>query len=195
MSSTIRTAHLWVVMVAVARISAACGDNAGTAVNPASPSGLGASSTSGAVIVGRVNSVASAGSGAAAAERWSASGFSTMATTGITVTIVGTSVSTQVDGSGQFTLTGVPPGDVTLRFSGSGSDATVTLRGVSATDRIEISVTLNGSGARLDSDRRSSSSNGVLVNGRITGLDTPTRTLQADGQTVMVPTTAAIRHG
>jgi hypothetical protein len=66
---------------------------------------------------------------------------------------------------------------------------------VEADDRIEISVTLNGNQARLNSDRRSSSSNGVLVNGLITGLNMSTRSLQADGQTVVVPTTAVIRHG
>ena len=195
MSSTIRQAALWVVMVALALAATACGDGAGTAVNPAGPSGVGASSTSGAVITGRVNNVASVPSGVAAADRSSASGISAKATTNFTVTVVGTSVTSQVDGAGQFALTGVPPGTVQLRFSGPGADAILTLTGVEADDRIEINVTLNGNRARLDSDRRSSSSNGVLVNGVITGLNTSNRTVQADGQTVVVPTTAVIRHG
>ena len=183
------------LLVTVTGISAACGDGASTSVTPASPTSVRASSTTGAVITGRVNSVSAAPSTAMATDRWSAAGISTMATTSITVTVVGTSVTTQVDGAGQFTLTGVPPGTVQLKFSGSGIDATLTLTGVAADDRIEINVTLNGNRARLDSDRRSSSSNGVLVNGRITGLNTGARSLQVDSQTVMVPTTAVIRHG
>ena len=183
------------LLVTVTGISAACGDGASTSVTPASPTSVRASSTTGAVITGRVNSVSAVPSTPMATDRWSAAGISTMATTSITVTVVGTSVTTQVDGAGQFTLTGVPPGTVQLKFSGSGIDATLTLTGVAADDRIEINVTLNGNRARLDSDRRSSSSNGVLVNGRITGLNTGARSLQVDRQTVMVPTTAVIRHG
>ena len=195
MNSTIDTAVVRLLVVAVAGISAACGNEAGSSVTPASPTSVRASSAGGAVITGRVNGAASASSTGMAADRWSASGISTMATTSLTVTIVGTSVTSQVDGAGQFALTGVPPGTVQLRFSGPGNDATVTLTGVEADDRIEINVTLNGNRARLDSDRRSSSSNGVLVNGVITGLNPAARSIQADGQTVIVPATAVIRHG
>ena len=67
-------------------------------------------SSTGAVITGRVNSVSTAPSTVMAADRWSAAGISTMAITSIRVTVIGPSVSTQVDGAGQFTLTDVPPG-------------------------------------------------------------------------------------
>ena len=195
MSLKTRTAPVWIAMVAAASISAACGDGASTSVTPASPTSVRASSTTGAVITGRVNSVSSVPSNALATDRWSAAGVSTMATTHITVTVVGTSVTTVVDGAGQFTLNDVPPGTVQLRFSGSGVDATLTLTGVAADQRVEISVTLNGNGARLNSDRRSSSSNGVLVQGRITGLNPADRSLQVGGQTVNVPASAVIRRG
>ena len=78
----------------------------------------------------------------------------TMATTRVTVTVVGTDISTIVDGNGQFTLTGVPPGDVQLRFAGNGVSAAITLSGVSASDRITVTISLNGSGARIESERR-----------------------------------------
>ena len=195
MNSTMARAVVRLGVVAVAIISVACGDGAGTAVTPAGPTSIGASGTSGAVIVGRVNSVSSAPPAVMATDRSTAEHVSAMATTNLKVTVVGTSVTSQVDGAGQFTLSGVPPGTVQLRFSGNGSDATLTLTGVEADDRIEISVTLSGNGARLNSDRRSSSSNGVLANGAIASLNTSARSLQVDGQTVVVPTTAVIRHG
>ncbi|MGH9220190.1 MAG: DUF5666 domain-containing protein [Vicinamibacterales bacterium] len=70
------------------------------------------------------------------------------------MTVVGTDISTVVSGDGEFTLTRVPPGDVQLRFAGSGVSATVMLAGVSATDRITVTISLNGNNARLESERR-----------------------------------------
>ena len=78
----------------------------------------------------------------------------TMATSRVTVTVAGTDISTVVDGNGEFTLTGVPPGDVQLRFAGNGVSATITLTGVSATDRITVTIALNGNAARIESERR-----------------------------------------
>ncbi len=188
-------AVLQLLLVTATGISAACGDGASTSVTPASPTSVRASSSTGAVITGRVNSLSAAPSTVMAADRWSAAGISTMAITSIRVTVIGTSVSTQVDGAGQFTLTDVPPGTVQLKFSGSGIDATLSLTGVAANDRIEINVTLNGNRARLDSDRRSSSNNGVEVQGPISALNLAARSLQIAGQTVVVPATAVVRRG
>jgi hypothetical protein len=80
--------------------------------------------------------------------------ITTMATSRVTVTVVGTDISTVVDGDGEFTLTGVPPGDVQLRFAGQGVSATVMLTGVSSADRITVTISLNGNAARLESERR-----------------------------------------
>ena len=82
-----------------------------------------------------------------------------------------------------------------LKFSGAGIDATLSLTGVAANDRIEINVTLNGNRARLDSDRRSSSNNGVEVQGPISALNLAAQSLQVAGQTVVVPATAVVRRG
>ena len=96
----------------VAALTAACGSNN----SPTSPTGSGTSR--GAVISGRVTGVSS---------RASASDLSTtMATSRVTITVAGTDISTVVDGNGDFTLTGVPPGDVQLKFAGSGVSATLT---------------------------------------------------------------------
>jgi hypothetical protein len=76
--------------------------------------------------------------------------FTENASTTLTVSISGTNISTNVDGNGQFELTGVPPGDVTLKFSGAGVNASITLTGVPASAQISITVTLNGNSAKLE---------------------------------------------
>ena len=127
-------------LLIVAALTAACSSDS----SPTSPTGSRASG--GAVISGRV---IGASSRAAATDV-----STTMATSRLTVTVVGTDISTVVDGDGEFTLTRVPPGDVQLRFAGSGVSATVMLAGVSAADRITVTISLNGNNARLESERR-----------------------------------------
>lgn len=136
-------------MLVLAAIASGCGSAA--SISPAAPSGIGASpSQSGATISGRVTSATSSVVAAPTGERWAA-----MTNAGINVTVVGTSLNTVTDRNGLFTLSNVPSGRVQLRFSGQGSNAQVTLNGVDNGDRIEISVTLNGTAANVDSDRRS----------------------------------------
>jgi uncharacterized protein DUF5666 len=108
------------------------------------------------------------------------------------VTISGTNISTTVDGSGQFTLTGVPPGTVTLQFSGPGVSASITLSGVTATDQITIDVTLNGSSARVDSESRHKD-DGHEIEGKITAVNGSTITV--GGSAITVPSTAKIHRG
>ena len=127
-------------LLIVAALTAACSSDS----SPTSPTG--SRTSRGAVISGRVTG---ASSRAAATDV-----STTMATSRLTVTVVGTDISTVVDGDGEFTLTRVPPGDVQLRFAAPGVSATVMLAGVSATDRITVTISLNGNSARLESERR-----------------------------------------
>ena len=130
----------------------------------------------------------------------------------VTVSIVGSDVSTTIDGGGTFTLTGVPPGTVQLRFQGRGADAMLTITGVGADDHLQIVVTLNGSSARLDGRENTSgggngngngnengngngNGNGVDVNGRIDSINNAARTLRVDATTVLVTSSTVIRHG
>ena len=129
-------------VVCVAAI--ACGST-----SPVSPRGTSSLfSTGGAVITGHVNGSPVTATAQSATARPMAS------PTTVTVTIVGTDITTTVDGKGDFQLTGVPPGDVTLNFASKGASATITLSGVAAGDRIHIVVTLNGKTAKIEDEDR-----------------------------------------
>ena len=127
-------------------VVAACGNSSASLDGPS-----GVSRANGAVITGRVSGVslrASTLDGTA-----STTGSAAAATT-LRVTINGTNISTMVDGAGQFTMNGVPPGTVTLTFTGEGVSASLTLNNVNAGDEIRIEVRLNGNSARIESETR-----------------------------------------
>ena len=133
----------WVGLVL---LTTACGQSASS---PTSPSGIGrggASGTAGATITGSVNgfqpSLASLTEAVA------------MATKPVTVTVVGTGISSTIDGSGRFRLNDVPTGDVQLKFVGTGLDATLTVKGVEAGDSIDIRVRFTDSSVRIETERR-----------------------------------------
>ena len=174
--------------LATATIAAACADDA--SMSATGPSAL-SSGSAGAVISGQV-----VGATAVSPGRTSASGaFTTLAEQALTVRVMGTDIATTVNGQGRFTLTGVPGGTIQLQFTGPGTNATVTLAGVSPSDRIEITVQVNGNNARLDSERRGNNGNGVQVNGRISSRDMSARLIVVNGTTVSVPAGTTIRHG
>jgi hypothetical protein len=131
----------------VAILAAAC-SQAGSS-SPTSPSvtrGGGASST-GATITGTVNGIA--------LSTLSSSDVATaLASLPVTVTVVGTSISTTVDRNGRFQLTNVPTGDVQLNFKGTGLDATLMVKGVQTGDQINITLRLTDNSIRIEADRR-----------------------------------------
>ena len=140
------------VWVGLALLAVACGQSASS---PTSPSGVGrggASGTAGATITGSVNglqpSLASTSEAVA------------MATKPVTVTVVGTGISSTIDGSGRFRLNDVPTGDVQLKFVATGLDATLTVKGVEAGDMIDIRVRLTDSSVRIETERRESRGRG-----------------------------------
>ena len=167
----------------IAAAATACGKGADLSVTGPSSIGGGSSSTSGATITGRVNG----GSGLAKTD---------MMATGpsLTVTVAGTSITATVDGTGSFTLNGVPAGNVQLQFSGPGINATVTIT-VDAQEQIQIAVTVSGSSAHVESEHHHGSSNRAELKGSITAIDLAARTLRVSGALVDVPADATIRRG
>jgi hypothetical protein len=112
--------------------------------------------------------------------------FTENASTTLTVSISGTNISTNVDGNGQFELTGVPPGDVTLKFSGAGVNASITLTGIPASAQISITVSLNGNSARLE-ERDDDDEDGNELEGSVSNLSgscTTSLTFTLQGSTI-----------
>jgi hypothetical protein len=122
--------------------------------------------------------------------------FSMLATSSVTVSIAGTNISTTTDGQGVFTLNNVPEGTVTLNFTAPGSSATITLTGIGPDDKVQISVTLNGNSAKVDSEHHSSPGNDKKeFQGRISSIDAAAKSFQIPGLTVKTTAATTIRHG
>ena len=118
--------------------------------------------------------------------------FSTLdARSGVTISVVGTGISTNADNQGQFTLNDVPSGTVVLNFSAPGSNATATLQGVGPGDRVQITVTVNGNNAHVDSEHH----NNGEISARINSIDTGNKTFQAGNWTIKTTGSTVIRHG
>jgi hypothetical protein len=114
--------------------TAACGSKASS---PLGPSPIDSPSQATATIRGTVETGVSAsgvghsGSGASAA--------------GIRVSVVGTTLSSMTDGSGQFTIEGVPAsGSIALRFEGPNLDARLDLSGLTPGQVLTIAVKVSG---------------------------------------------------
>ena len=151
------------LLVASSILAISCG---GDPSSPTAPSSTGIGGRTGAVIIGQVTSPSTPANPRSTADTLAAAGMletaNTRATASVMVRVLGTDISTTTDGQGQFTLTGVPPGEVRLEFTGPGGSATIIIAGVRVDEEIRISVTLNGRSAKVDSERR----NGRGENGR-----------------------------
>jgi uncharacterized protein DUF5666 len=163
-------------------LMSACGGNA--SVSPVAPS----SAAGGASISGTVSGGIITTRSLAASE----SVFTTLDTkSGVTISVVGTGITTSPDNQGQFTLNNVPTGDVQLHITGGGSDATVTLTGVGPNDHVTISVTVNGNSAHVDSEHH----NNGEISATIKSIGPAPNTFVAGNWTVTVTNSTVIRHG
>jgi len=127
--------------------------------SPSAPSSLsGPAALTGATVQGQVQSgtaMLAATTGAAAS--------------GLTVTVVGTTISTTVSGTGQFVLNGVPAGSSQLNFSGPGVNVTVTFAAVQGTETISITVKISGNQAEVESEEHDNHGD-LEIHGNISGL-------------------------
>jgi hypothetical protein len=168
-----------------AMLAGACGG--GSAPTGPSNTGNGPISGPSATITGSVQ-------GATGSALTSAS--SGAALSGVTVSVMGTNLSTNVDGAGRFTLANVPTGTVQLQLTGGGANATVTLSSVEPSQIVDVVLAVSGSSASLESAVRSGAGEAQLE-GRVESLP-PTMaalTFKAAGRTVKTDTSTRFVDG
>ena len=133
----------YLLALAVSAVSFACGGGSASVTGAndtqASRSPSPSQSVKGATIQGTLRSAAAAGDVSASSDASAAS------MGGIKVSVVGTSIQVTTDGSGQFTLTGIPAGNAQLRFQGKGLDALLTISGLAAGQTLTLTFQVNGS--------------------------------------------------
>lgn len=174
--------HVLTTLAFVSLAAAGCG---GSSPSPVSPSAPGTSvpspTASTAVISGTVQGGTSSLAGATGSH----------AITGLTVTVVGTSLSAAPDATGRFAIGGVPPGDIQLRFTSAGVDSTVPVSQVQPSQSITLVVVVTGTAAAIESETRTGSGQDELE-GRVESLPPTTaaatfvaagRTVKTDGST------------
>ena len=183
--TTLKRVFTLSALASLAALAAACAGGGTTSVSsPSASSFPGSSSGSGATITGTVATSVTAHS------------FAALATTGgLSVTITGTGVSSAVDASGRFTLSGVPSGDLDLHISGAGNDAHVRVSGVTDHEHITVTLTVTGSAATVEDSERDEDNNEAEVEGLVTAINVTGRTMTVRGKIVTVPTGTPIRHG
>jgi len=176
-----RIAIVTVLFVAAAMVVACGKSNPAAATTPTS-------SASGATIRGTV-----LGGSVSARSADSTGG-------GMTVSVVGTNITVSVSLTGQFTITGVPAGDIKLKFHGVSGDAEITVTQVTQGETITLTITIQGTVATTETEvREDGQQNTVQVEGRIEGTSavgvTP-KTITVAGKTITAASdTIPILHG
>jgi len=173
---------LFLLAAGLSVATVACGGGSSSMTGPDAPAAA-IPPAAGATIAGTVQS------GAAASPEIGASSVSDLR-----VSITGTALQTTTDGSGRFTLSGVPSGRVELRFEGSGIDARLELEGLQSGQTLNVTVRVSGSSAsRVDDNGAavalratvdSVGGSSLVVGGRTVRVDASTRLLGRNNETV-----------
>ena len=133
----------------VLAIAGACGGG------PASACKVDGTTIAGMVTVNGASLVASSAAASSSAAGTTAATAPVAQASALTVTVVGTSLSTAVESSGYFQLAGVPPGTARLQFKDTAVDATVEIANVGKESLIEIQVQLTNTSAVVTNEVRS----------------------------------------
>lgn len=151
--------------------------------DPAQPSANTAAPTSsGATISGLVSN---GGSASGALMLMAAGG----GVSGVTITVAGTTRTATTDGAGRFSLTNVPAGQVTLQFTGAATGS-MSVDDVGEHDTIQINVHVHNGEVE---DEQAQNGAEAQLEGKIVSVGGSSFVI---GQvTIMVPSTATIRHG
>jgi hypothetical protein len=165
----------WGLAAAILLVSACSGNDSSPSMtgsptspsSPTSPTTPTSGNTAGAIINGMIAPSSSASTSEARTGEARTSDVSGVAT----VQVVGTNVSSAIDGFGRFSLKDVPAGtgSAQLRFTGSRADATAGVNGLVSGQAVTIVVTVSGSQAVVVSDSRSPNAE-IPINGNINGL-------------------------
>jgi hypothetical protein len=126
--------------------AAACGE--GRFDSPSSPSR--SSGVTGATISGVLQGVPTSNL-SSMSTAWTAAAESSS----VTVTLLGTNITVTVDGSGRFTFTDVPPGDIRLFFRGPNISAVIAVSNVGQLERVELQLTVTGTNVTVVNETRS----------------------------------------
>jgi hypothetical protein len=114
---------------------------------------------------------------------------------GLSVTIVGTSITASVDNAGRFTLAGAPAGNVDLQFGGNGVNVRVSLGQVVERERLEVEIEIHGNDGSVVTTQHITSDARTEVEGRISSLDSAARSLRVGAASIQVPSGAKISSG
>jgi hypothetical protein len=103
------------------------------------------------------------------------------------VKVEGTNIATTTNSHGQFTLEGVPSGNVTLHFTSNGVDVRLEVSGLTEGMTMRITVSINSSGAHMVLGP-----NDIVLTGTIQSITEPTFTIS--GLTVITKAATQIKR-
>ena len=110
---------------------------------------------------------------------------------GVTITVSGTALTATTDGSGRFSLTSVPAGQLTLQFTGAAT-GTMSLDDVAEHDTIQLEVHVHNGEVE---DEQAQTGAQAQLEGKIVSVNGGGHSFVIGQITVIVPSTATIRHG
>lgn len=172
--------RLFPVILATTLIVTGCGSGSKSPTAPSTSGGGNMATISGSVRTGSPLLAATTGG----------------AISGLIVTVAGTNITSGVDAANRFTLTGVPPGDVELSFTGAGVNSSVRLTQVLAAQTVSLVVSVAGTAVSLDSEMRDTAG-AEQLEGRVESLPptTASETLTVAGRTVKTDSTTRFEQG